>query len=84
MELTPTAPPCFVRGCERISALTDVSRGAIFTYLAHFCAECYQRLIEGERLPVERERIIVRYTADERGEGNEAAACLTARARDDS
>jgi hypothetical protein len=54
-----TAPMCIVIGCERLSALTDVTRGQFWSYHAHYCSDCYTGLLRGERQDIDPARLVV-------------------------
>jgi hypothetical protein len=58
------APECVVVGCRRLAALTDVATSRHWRYLAHYCAECYARLLEGVELEMELTRIVVERRRD--------------------
>ena len=68
MNQTSTAPACIVIGCEALSALTDVTRGSLMTYHAHYCAACYQDMMHGKHLPVDPARLELRYAGEEAAE----------------
>jgi hypothetical protein len=57
-----TAPKCIVIGCEDLSALTDVAKGQILTFQGHYCARCYLRLADGERLEIDASRLVISHS----------------------
>jgi hypothetical protein len=63
---TPTAPICFVVGCDKLSALTDVARGRFWVIEAHYCAECYTALANGEERKIDQTRLALRPLGESR------------------
>ena len=61
MDQDATAPRCIVLGCERLSALTDVTRGTFWSYHAHYCSTCYIALTAGQRLEIDPARLTLEH-----------------------
>jgi hypothetical protein len=57
MRDRPTAPTCIVVNCERLAALTDVTKGMLWSYNAHYCADCYTSLLNGVQLSIDPGRL---------------------------
>lgn len=57
MNIDSTAPACIVIDCDELSALTDVAEGKLWSYHAHYCAACYQRLLDGADLRIDPARL---------------------------
>jgi hypothetical protein len=61
MRETPTAPECIIIDCHRLAALTDVTRGRLWTFSAHYCADCYMALLDGTSLCIDPARVEVSF-----------------------
>ena len=53
------ATRCIVEGCERVAALSDVTRGDFWTYRADYCSTCFEEMVSGRLLKIEASRLVL-------------------------
>ena len=58
MNQQPTAPTCIVEGCEQLSALSAQAEDQFFRFTTFYCANCYEKLVNGEDVRIQMDRIV--------------------------
>ena len=65
-ELTQK-PLCVVRGCRDRSDLTSIAADDFYRFTTFYCTACYRRLLDGENLHVDANRLHIEHKHAGRG-----------------